>query len=360
MAEDNETNVDRISKLPDDVIYHIFSFLPTIYLLQMSLLSKRWRLMSVSTPFIHWIGRSCDYYPFKKLVKKRDFFNTANNNLERRKLHMQVSGPHITSLKYDIDYILNRKDRRRVDDWLSFAIQSEVKELDLRVQLYTLPELVLNSCSITLLKLNQLKLEVPSVSALPSLKVLCLKYVNSDAKSLRNLISGCTIIEYLKLIDAGTSLDFDVSKTLKHLRLKREYRSLGFTKQWLEGLVSGLPLLESFDWILHGAEFDTISIHSHSLKSLSVRNKYSASGRVFTEASIRTPNLTFLHFEFVFKSVISIEAPNLSEAKLTLTHMYPYGASYDDLMHFLSNFSDLKKLVLVIDSTQDFRFLSSN
>ncbi|KAF3457025.1 hypothetical protein FNV43_RR01682 [Rhamnella rubrinervis] len=43
---------DRISQLSDRLIHHIFSFLPTVYLVRMSLVSKRWRHVWVSAPFI--------------------------------------------------------------------------------------------------------------------------------------------------------------------------------------------------------------------------------------------------------------------------------------------------------------------
>ena len=63
----NEPNTimieDRISQLPEPLIHHIFSFLPTIYLVQMSCLAKRWRWMWVSTPFLHFQDSSGIWNP---------------------------------------------------------------------------------------------------------------------------------------------------------------------------------------------------------------------------------------------------------------------------------------------------------
>ena len=48
ISEDQERETmleDRISELPDGIILHILSYLPTLIAVQMSLLSKRWRHM---------------------------------------------------------------------------------------------------------------------------------------------------------------------------------------------------------------------------------------------------------------------------------------------------------------------------
>ncbi|KAH7533783.1 hypothetical protein FEM48_Zijuj04G0168400 [Ziziphus jujuba var. spinosa] len=46
--------IDRISELPDPLIYHILSFLPTFYAVRMSIVSKRWRHMWIYTSVLHF------------------------------------------------------------------------------------------------------------------------------------------------------------------------------------------------------------------------------------------------------------------------------------------------------------------
>ena len=114
-----------------------------------------------------------------------------------------------------------------------------------------------------------------------------------------------------------------------------------FTKQWLEALISGLPLLERFS-LVHSHELEKISICSHSLKSLYIHVTPSF------EVVLATPNLVWLDLSCVAKSVISVVAPNLFEAKLRLWHNNSTKASYDDLVRFLSNFNGLKKMMLSV------------
>ena len=114
-----------------------------------------------------------------------------------------------------------------------------------------------------------------------------------------------------------------------------------FTKQWLEALISGLPLLERFS-LVHSHELEKISICSHSLKSLYIHVTPSF------EVVLATPNLVWLDLSCVAKSVISVVAPDLFEAKLRLWHNNSTKASYDDLVRFLSNFNGLKKMMLSV------------
>ena len=66
----NTATEDRLSQLPDPLIHYIFSFLPTFYIVQMSILSKRWRRMWVSTPFIYLE----DFCGINKKAKNRKRF----------------------------------------------------------------------------------------------------------------------------------------------------------------------------------------------------------------------------------------------------------------------------------------------
>ncbi|XP_015887170.1 putative F-box/LRR-repeat protein At3g28410 isoform X1 [Ziziphus jujuba] len=377
---ENEPNImaeDRISQLPDPVIHYIFSFIPTVHLVQMSSLSRRWRRMWVSTPFLYF-DESNDVVFIRKVKKGNMFLKFVGNYLRHRKQFMQAD-MFITSFKLHHSYFkLRRTDVRRVDGWVRFAIESKVKELDLHVRDYCIPQSIYTESSLTQLKFHGLKFEVPSLSTLssltqlelrylkleapchsmfPTLKVLCLVDVESDYNSLQNLISGCPMIEDLHLQQLTkincplleyhyldiSFIDFP-AKALKNLSLS----SVVFSDQGLESLISGLPLLERFT-LDYCYKVKNLSIHSHSLKYLSFSEYF-----YILNATFRTPNLVHLDLKLrsFGMSVISIEAPNLFQANLRLSYSYKSA----DLVHFLSNLHGLKKMMLSMFCEQDMIF----
>ncbi|KAL5698935.1 hypothetical protein ACHQM5_029905 [Ranunculus cassubicifolius] len=48
------SSVDRLSELPDSILHHIFSSLETREIVQASLLSRRWRGLWTSTPYLNF------------------------------------------------------------------------------------------------------------------------------------------------------------------------------------------------------------------------------------------------------------------------------------------------------------------
>ncbi|XP_060671974.1 putative F-box/LRR-repeat protein At5g02930 [Ziziphus jujuba] len=332
---------DRISQLPDSLIHHIFSSLPTIYLVRMGRLSKRWRRMWVSTPFLYF-DDFC-IIALNKNVRTRDMvLKLMTYYLRYRKHCMQIPDTFLLSFRFDTHHMSasNSSDIRIIDDWLNFVVKSKVKELALSFKKYCLPQFILNASSLTLLKLTYLKLVAPTPSTFPSLKVLSLLSFESDVKSLQNLISGCPIIEelYLRTYALGP-IDFVVSGTLKNLSL-----SVDFNEQWLNGLISRLPLLERL--ALESHTMKNISIRSHSLKYVFIKSFDTVEEVALT---ITTPNLVCLHLTCYSRNIIVVEAPNLLEASLTLEDRGGMlKASLMDLVHLLSNLNFLKKMMLTI------------
>lgn len=137
-----------------------------------------------------------------------------------------------------------------------------MKELGLYGEHYRLPQCVLKSSSLTLLKLTDMKIKALSPSTFPSLKFLSLKNLRFDDNLFQNLILGCPIIEDLHLYGFTIGdVDLTVCGTVRNLSL----RQMKFSDKWYEGLISGLPILERLT--LYGYEMNNVSIYSHSLKS---------------------------------------------------------------------------------------------
>lgn len=348
----NSMDVDRLSVLPELLLYHILSFLPTFYVVRMSVLSKHWRYMWTSVPVLHF---NDDDITFQKIVKSKHhmFFKFVDNCLRHRKLYTQISDMSITRFKLvvlcDFESTSNSK---RLDNWLRFAVQSNVKELDLSVgHRYCLPEFILSSRSLTILKLKRLSLEILYPISLPSLKSLSLisVYVEDKVKALQSLFSACPIIEDLHV--GGAIYDSDdvcekelpISGTLRNL----SFDGVDLTAQWLEELLPRLPLLERLTVRHSGHQWIHICIHSYSLKSLFVGCQI--------RLTLRTPNLVHLSYYGHTMCIDWIDAPNLFYANMKFSDDLPHNDSrYFKLLRTLSNIIHVRKMTLQIDREEVF------
>ncbi|KAF3457045.1 hypothetical protein FNV43_RR01702 [Rhamnella rubrinervis] len=361
--KENEPNFgddDLLSQLPDSLIHRIFSFLPTIYFVRMSIVSRHWNRMWVSAPFIYLD----DLREFNKKTRNRDkLLKFVSHSLRYRKLYKKVPETSITRFMFHTTYSFMGSASSRLKGWLNFVVQRNVKELDLKVHSDCVSPFILNASSLTVLKLSDLYLEDLSLSNFPCLKVLSFKNVTPVTQPLQNVISSCPVIEDLEVCGNWVDhVDFAVSKTLKYLSLSL----VRFTRQWLESLISGLPLLERLA-LGNCCDAINISIHSHSLKSLyyyGPLNNISIQSHSLKVASITvlaeftdgasdvegtfiTPNLVCLRLVCGAKPVISFEAPKLLEADLRFrkdNSMHPN----DGIVRFLSNLNSVKKMVLCI------------
>ncbi|XP_060671915.1 F-box/LRR-repeat protein At5g02910-like isoform X2 [Ziziphus jujuba] len=332
---------DRISQLPDSLIHYIFSFLPTIHLVRMSRVSRRWRRMWVSTPFLYFDCQFNDVTFTKQVNRLSMFLKFLGNCLRCRKLYMQPD-TFITSLKLHTYYKLGRYAAQRVDNWVRFAIQSKVKELDLQVRGYCTPPFVYTASSLMQLKVH-MGSEVASLSTSSSLTHLELRGLKLEDLHLLDPKEIHPMHGYLCRLDIS-NIDFP-AKTLKTLSLF----SVTCADQRLECLISGLPLLERLTLIcFYGVN---ISILSHSLKYLS----FDPFGDN-TKAKFVTPNLVYLYLRCRVSWIISIEAPNLFQGDLSLSDGGYKSASYFDLVHFLANLNGLKKMKLSIVWDEDMIF----
>ena len=193
--------------------------------------------MWASTPFIYFDSFDEKMFP--------------SNCFRHRKLYTGIPDSSITSLKLHLIHGIEHYTAEAIEGWLRFVVQNKVKELDLIIGGYCIPQLVLNANSLTKLRLVGSKLEIPFVSSFPTLKYLCLSFKRFDSKSLQNLISGCPIIEHLYLdgrtanamyVDIALISNYYLVITICGTLINLSLSHVKFAKEWLEGLISGLPL----------------------------------------------------------------------------------------------------------------------
>lgn len=227
MESSNGGDTDRISMLPDDLICKILSILPTKYAVGTSVLSKRWQDMWASVPTLNFD----DSLYFNKTIArglsktKMDVDSKFMSFVESVLIGSQVSC--FESFCFERHYV---DDEFRVNSWISFVLEHNVRKMELRYYAslpIILPSNLFESKTLVVLILKwAVLLEVPAFVWLPSLKVLHLDSImkcsdeDSDQKLL--LFSGCPVLEELYIerwtFDDRCSLVVSIP-TLKRLRL---------------------------------------------------------------------------------------------------------------------------------------------
>ncbi|WJX41902.1 Zinc finger FYVE domain-containing protein 26 [Trifolium repens] len=185
---------DRISSLPDSVLYHILSFLPTKDSAATSVLSKRWKPLWFSQLHLHFDDNDKqfpDAFAFRQFLYS--VITLRDNTLPILSLHLNCLHH---GFYYEIDF----------SNVLYAAITRGVQNLTVDVRhhhhgIMSLPTFVLTTKTLSVLKLKRVKLTLNEnvVVDLPSLKLLHLKYVYfTYSQYIIRLLSGCPILEEFK------------------------------------------------------------------------------------------------------------------------------------------------------------------
>jgi len=189
---------DRISTLPDPIICHILSFLPTKIAAITTILSKRWNRLWLSVPTLHFDDRThpLNYNSFRHFVSF--VFLLRDITLPIRSFHLQL----LTASKHDL-HDVNRFVYAAVQRG---GIENLYLEIDSTMFVEAKLPLCIFSCCKTLVDLRLEGLEVNDLSHVlvdfPLLKTLHLSYLFFKRfEPFVKLLSGCPILEEL-LIDS--------------------------------------------------------------------------------------------------------------------------------------------------------------
>ncbi|KEH25402.1 putative F-box domain, leucine-rich repeat domain, L domain-containing protein [Medicago truncatula] len=141
--------VDRISDLPDELLSHILSFLPTKLAFSTTVLSKRWTGLCYSLPALHFEFRLKNCGLSKQQVE--DTFYRFSHFVDTLILsHLSRNKPLKT-------FLLNcpirncKQDSRIFNAWIEAAKQRSVEEINLHMDFHTLNPINLSNpcCSQT-------------------------------------------------------------------------------------------------------------------------------------------------------------------------------------------------------------------
>ncbi|KAH7859513.1 hypothetical protein Vadar_002040 [Vaccinium darrowii] len=216
---------DRISNLPDAVLCHILSFLPTKTVVQTSPLAKRWKYLWVSVPNI-----DLDLYLPKNYMGNREdiesflevYMNSFMTFIER----YFVLRENLCIKKFRLSSYF-KIDFSRFYSWVCAVITCNVRELHLALATYEIGELPwsLFTCkTLVVLKIDgEFIFNVPHYVCLPNLKTLRLNsLIYLDDELIQKFLSSCPALEDLEIRRPGWdnlwTLDISVP-SLKRLTL---------------------------------------------------------------------------------------------------------------------------------------------
>ncbi|CAH2047600.1 unnamed protein product, partial [Thlaspi arvense] len=214
MANDGATTVDHhlgeikrsgdsISFLPDEILQHILSLIPTKSVITTSVLSKRWRHVWFNTPSLSFDSNTVSA-------------DTINQTLAQYTARKMETFQLCSSVTDNLPHI---------DRWVEFATSRNVENLtlDLDFRSYNIPDFFYTVSSV-----KQLSLELHSSPMIPkssvswtSLKKLSLRSCKLSDESAARILSGCPIIESLTLhlCDQLRVLDLSKSQRLRTLKI---------------------------------------------------------------------------------------------------------------------------------------------
>ncbi|XP_050881590.1 FBD-associated F-box protein At4g10400-like [Lathyrus oleraceus] len=177
---------DRISPLPDSILHHILSFLPTKDAAVTTFLSKRWKPLWLSQLLLHFDDKN-----FPHALAFRHFLYSFVS-------HRDTSLP-ILSFHLKCRHRLYRK--QDFHNFVSSALNRRVQNLtiDLRHS-FSSP---ITAKTLLVLKLRMLTFDKTPLVYLPSLKLLHLESVNfRNHEYLCRLLLGCPLLEELEVKDS--------------------------------------------------------------------------------------------------------------------------------------------------------------
>ncbi|CAH2058641.1 unnamed protein product [Thlaspi arvense] len=207
----NGIGVDSISSLPDDILHIILSSIPTKFAIRTSVWSKRWRHVWSDTPSLSF--ESCE---------DTTSAYSVDETLARYTAHKMMSFHLYTSVILDDVPYINR--------WIELAMSRNVERMSLEIHVdnYGFPDLFYINSSVKQLTLNYSDLSDMMIPrcfvSWTSLKKLSLRCCTISDEFFAKILSGCPILEGLKLNFCHTLMVIDLSKLLR-LRTLEIYES---------------------------------------------------------------------------------------------------------------------------------------
>ncbi|XP_075665777.1 F-box/LRR-repeat protein At3g26922-like [Castanea sativa] len=226
LSSENNNKNDRISDLPECLLIHILSFLPTQTAMATSILSKRWKHVWTHVPVL----------------------DVESENLDSvQSVFDQHKAPYLQccSLTYKFCSCCYRLVLR----WINNLASRKVEQLDLEMHTdghkshkscLELPHRVFSCSTLVFLSLRGVRIDPPSSFQLPCLKKLDLYQVFYESDPFVRLLSGCPVLEDLSFDRDFSDKDSEVHYLVEINAPALEYFSF-------DGHLSDFVFLEKLD-----------------------------------------------------------------------------------------------------------------
>ncbi|XP_042386990.1 F-box protein At5g03100-like [Zingiber officinale] len=200
---------DYLSTLPDELLSHILSFLPTLDSIRTSVLSRRWRHVWTSVPVINF-----SYFDLQPIIKKHFFVSRGGDSVSR--LHLTGRSIDPKNLVFNTDdksCVVCVSCEKLVYDLVKYAKSHGARQVTLLNFFYTqcrssFFKIVFDWPSLVSLDLQVVgcvgfifKFSERIAFRLSNLKTLSLTLGENiiPNESLSRLLSGCPVLEELRL-----------------------------------------------------------------------------------------------------------------------------------------------------------------
>ncbi|CAH1416545.1 unnamed protein product [Lactuca virosa] len=208
-------NEDRLSSLPEEILSHILSLMPTSFAVRTSILSKRWKY---SWTLVTNLDLN-DYYLGFDFKCFSEFVDRVLEHCKTSQLQSFRLGLFRTSVQ-----------KSDVAKWINEAIRLNVSEVDIQVRKIGLPLSLFTCKTLTKLRLAGSTFDDSDVFngqspvvMLPGLETLDLNVSRISCVNLFRFIHGCPVLESLSLEilwpDDEVDYNFNIP-TLKRLELR--------------------------------------------------------------------------------------------------------------------------------------------
>ncbi|KAI9197739.1 hypothetical protein LWI28_003502 [Acer negundo] len=206
--------VDRISELPEPILHHILSFLPSDEVARTSVLSTKWETAWRTCPVLKFDSAIFKDYSLHSITnlnegelrRRNELFNCLAQIIRIRHCRFMLSMEKFT---LEISLFVDLEFAAFVEQCICHAVGCNVKELKILfiaedINWYIIPPILLFADSIEHLELKCCTLKSPrNYVNLSSLRKLVLSKVYMDDHMIKNLLGGCPLIEILRLEDCG-------------------------------------------------------------------------------------------------------------------------------------------------------------